>query len=103
MTLRNDNQVVRTRRGTRPGSSWADLTFGVLIRRVLHLRDVNRQRAGCVMAPVSIAWDGYRDWRPPAQPQGEESLADIVWADDVASCFEARRATDAKAGAGHGS
>ena len=100
MTLRDDDQVVRTRRGTRPGSSWADLTFGVLIRRVLHLRDANRQRASCSITPMALAWDGCRDWRPVARPQGEESLADLVWADDVASCFEARQAIDAKAGAG---
>ena len=100
MTLRGDDQVVRTRRGTRPGSSWADLTFGVLIRRILQLRDASRQHVNCPCVPVSIPWDGLRDWRPAEQPVGAESLADIVWADDVASCYELEQATAAKKGAG---
>ena len=100
MTLRGDDQVVRTRRGTRPGSSWADLTFGVLIRRILKLRDAGRQNAKCACSPVSIAWDGSRGWRPAEQPVCTESLADIVWADDVASCYEVTQATEAKKGTG---
>ena len=39
MYLQGDTVPVRTRRGTRPGSAWADLTFGVIIARILKVRD----------------------------------------------------------------
>ncbi|CAE7819601.1 unnamed protein product, partial [Symbiodinium sp. KB8] len=60
MTLRDDDRIIRTRRGTRPGSSWADLTFGVIIRRILGLRDASRTRL-----QVRAAGSLFREARDP--------------------------------------
>ncbi|CAE7938325.1 unnamed protein product, partial [Symbiodinium necroappetens] len=56
--LKNDVVPVRTYRGTRPGSAFADVVFALLIPRVLALRDALRSSAiehSC--APV-LPWDG---------------------------------------------
>ena len=70
------------------------------MRRILKLRDDSRRRVRPPCRQISLAWDGFRDWRPIGARDIQVPMADIVWADDVASCLEVERATDAKRGAG---
>ena len=83
MCLRGDDVPLATRRGTRPGSAWADLTFGVVIARILRLRDACKAKLfGVGQVPV-VPWDGARDWRPVQGPDTSVPLADLIWADDL--------------------
>ena len=84
--LRGDQQAILTHRGTRPGSSWADVLFGMIIARVLDERDSLEFTDQA--APISrprIPWDGQKTLQPcPSSAQPIE-LGDVVWADDVAT------------------
>ena len=95
MCLVDDCQPIVTRQGSRPGSSFADLFYGVTVPRMLRCRDEARQ--GChgssqyVEHAPTIRWDGRFDLSPPA---GDPStwtcsvqLSDIIWADDLAKCI----------------
>ena len=83
--LHQDSQIVMTRRGTRPGSSWADSLFSILFARVLQRRGSFAEQG---LQP-SVPWSGQRDLRPPAP--GEQLprvvVQDIVFADDLATCI----------------
>ncbi|CAE7949382.1 unnamed protein product, partial [Symbiodinium sp. KB8] len=98
MVLRNDDVAVKTHRGTRPGSAWADLTFGVLVRRILQVRDGCRRARTGTTSSAQVSWDGQRHWGPAEDETQIVSLEDIVWADDVASCLDT---VDAASTAGH--
>ena len=100
MCLRGDATPVATMRGTRPGSAWADLTFGFVIRRILALRDDYRRALRGVCKPVQVPWDQHRDWRPIEETVVELAITDLVWADDVASCFDVDNASEASRGIG---
>ena len=84
MHLRGDSVAVATRRGTRPGSAWADLTFGVLVRRVLRLRNACRQQLCDHNVVPQIMWDGCRGWQPPQDPVVSLPLDDV----DLAACLD---------------
>ena len=92
MYLQGDTTPVATRRGTRPGSAWADLTFGVVVRRVLALRDEGRAATPKASRPACIAWDSCRHWGPPESCTSSVLVEDLVWADDVACCLPVERA-----------
>ncbi|CAE7817440.1 unnamed protein product [Symbiodinium sp. CCMP2592] len=90
MTLARDDQIIQTRRGTRPGSAWADLAFAVLAQRILSVRDAQRSPATVEAANSRILWDGARHWGESAALPAEHTetkLADVIWADDFAVCL----------------
>eukprot|EP00439_Symbiodinium_sp_Y106_P038167 s6818_g4.t1 len=83
MHLKGDSVPIATRRGTRPGSAWADLTFGVL-------------RPNKVQGEVpNVPWDSRRDWGPPESPGTTLLLDDLIWADDLATCLDVLQVADA--------
>ena len=100
MYLAGDDQPIMTRQGSRPGSSFADLFYGVTVPRILSWRD--SARAACVEASPdvcwdqSLKWDGRRDFSPPiGTPEAWAHTAvmhDVVWADDLAKCIFVSRA-----------
>ncbi|CAE7245937.1 unnamed protein product, partial [Symbiodinium sp. CCMP2456] len=86
--LQQDCRVVHTRRGTRPGSSWADVMFSLLFARVLERRGTFVEQG---FQPV-IPWSGRRcptafDARRAGQQT--ETVQDVVYADDLATCIVA--------------
>ena len=72
-----------TRRGTRPGSNWADLTFAVILKAVLACRDNMRS---CVSAP-QVPWNGSKSVFAPPEGGRFVELGEVIWADDLAACF----------------
>ena len=89
MTLVGDTTQVQTTRGSRPGSSWADLFFGVTVPGILALRDSTRDASPRPHPRATISWDGWKGFFDPPQPTSPDSslvdLDDVVWADDLAS------------------
>ncbi|CAE7595453.1 unnamed protein product, partial [Symbiodinium sp. CCMP2456] len=84
--LHQDSALVRTRRGTRPGSSWADTMFSLLFARVLKRRGDFAVEG---YKPI-VPWSGER--RPvafDARRAGAQQIdvQDIVYADDLATCI----------------
>ena len=88
MDLAHDGSgPILTRRGTRPGSSLARVTFGLLLRRHLGYRRTLRPEHCTSPTPV-LRWDGIRSFSPTRMESCEEStLEDIVSADDLANCL----------------
>ncbi|CAE7809604.1 unnamed protein product [Symbiodinium sp. CCMP2592] len=82
--LKGDDKVVATSRGSRPGSSWADLVFAEVVARVLQRRDALRAAGHPCSEPVRLPWDGERSLAPVTSPTDELTLDNVVWADDVA-------------------
>ena len=83
--LHDDRKLVMTRRGTRPGSSWADILFGILFSKVLRRRG---DFANLELCPA-IAWSGKRELVPfdaRRKDKQEVKVQDIVYADDLATC-----------------
>ena len=94
MTLAGDSEAILTTKGSRPGSSWADLFFGVTIPGIVALRDSLRDqgRRGC--SPITIQWDGERSFFPSLSENASchfATLDDVVWADDMASFLQITR------------
>ena len=89
MTLSTDDTPVLTTQGSRPGSSWADLFFGVTVPGILAVRDQMRKEAPKVAQAVVVGWDGWKGFfepPPSVQPSSAQvTLDDVVWADDLAS------------------
>ncbi|CAE7602754.1 unnamed protein product [Symbiodinium sp. CCMP2592] len=83
--VHDDQVLVRTKRGTRPGGSLADITFALLFARVLDRREHYPQHT-----IPRIPWSGCREIRvfQPKQDGIDPSveLKDIVFADDHAAC-----------------
>ena len=72
-----------TRRGTRPGSNWADLTFAVILKTVLACRDKLRT---CTYTP-RLPWNGSKNVFDLQGGGDPVDLGEVVWADDLAACF----------------
>ncbi|CAE6968585.1 unnamed protein product [Symbiodinium sp. CCMP2592] len=89
--LRGDSKVVLTARGTRPGSSWADILFGMVIGRVLKERDT-MEGLGATSATTipSLPWDGQKTLNECADHHPQISIGDLIWADDTATLRIAR-------------
>ena len=80
--LKDDDTPVESMRGTRPGSSFADLVFALLVPKILALRDSLRGTGTRSEAPV-YRWDGERTLAPCTD--GEDiPVQDVIWADDLA-------------------
>ncbi|CAE7215539.1 unnamed protein product, partial [Symbiodinium sp. KB8] len=91
MVLAGDDRPILTRQGSRPGSSWADLFYGITVPRILEARD--RERCGYpeAMQAWSISWDGCMDLSTPSSDPADwvcqTDLSDVIWADDLAKCI----------------
>ncbi|CAE7562314.1 unnamed protein product [Symbiodinium sp. CCMP2592] len=95
MCLAGDVQPVVTRQGSRPGSSFADLFYGVTVPRMLQWRDSARSGSEASLPAVehapTVRWDGRFDFsepsRDPATWTSAATLDDVIWADDLAKCI----------------
>ncbi|CAE7224339.1 unnamed protein product [Symbiodinium sp. CCMP2592] len=85
-TIAGDRVPVQTRRGSRPGSTFADLMFGAGVSAILDLKESLRAQTPDAVTRPSIPWDGRRDLSPAGMPTTTVTLGDVVWADDVAEC-----------------
>eukprot|EP00439_Symbiodinium_sp_Y106_P025363 s1003_g3.t1 len=94
MHLKGDSVPIATRRGTRPGSAWADLTFGVLVGRILRLRDTCRGPNKVKGEVPQVPWDSRRDWGPPDGSDATLPLDDLIWADDLATRLDVLHVAD---------
>ncbi|CAE7237351.1 unnamed protein product [Symbiodinium sp. CCMP2456] len=82
----DDEELVMTRRGTRPGGCLADAMFSLLFSRVLSRRGSFRDKG---WAP-RIPWSGRRDLQEcldPAHAPTSVDAQDIIYADDLATCI----------------
>ena len=82
--LRGDNCPVMTTRGSRPGSSWADLIFAVLLGRIIDRRNALREASCQVTRPLALPWDGCRCLTPCDSAAPLLEVKEVMWADDIA-------------------
>ncbi|CAE7805203.1 Shprh [Symbiodinium sp. KB8] len=80
--LKEDSIPAATQRGTRPGSSFADLVFAMLIPKILARRDSFRGNHHHGVPPT-FPWDGERTLEP-CDASEEIEVGDVIWADDLA-------------------
>ena len=92
MTIAGDGECpIATHRGSRPGSSWADLMFGLLVKRLLLRRDsiLDRECEPAEEWAPTLAWDGCRSFATtasePAAGSRQVPFGDQIWADDLAT------------------
>ena len=87
--VRNDSAVVQTRRGSRPGDSFADLCFSFALTKILQSAVSDIKEA---FPDLTISWDGHH--RPLVSGPECVRLDPLmpVWADDVAIALEDRDA-----------
>ncbi|OLP87581.1 hypothetical protein AK812_SmicGene31189 [Symbiodinium microadriaticum] len=83
--LRGDTVAMATNRGTRPGSSWADILFATVMQRVLQRRNELRQGLLYPSSAPKVPWDGQRTLTPCSSDAGEIEIDDAEWADDLAT------------------
>ncbi|CAE7217238.1 unnamed protein product, partial [Symbiodinium necroappetens] len=79
-----DATPVATARGTRPGSSWADILFAFLMPRILRVRDQILAESHHEPQPPTLPWDGCKVLEPCDSDQ-RVVISDIIWADDIAT------------------
>ncbi|CAE7253055.1 unnamed protein product [Symbiodinium sp. CCMP2592] len=82
--LSGDPTLVRTSRGTRPGSSIADVAFNLLFQKVLEKRSPAAEKH-----LPSFMWSGRRELTqamPAHSGSVKVDVGDIVYADDHAAC-----------------
>ena len=82
--LRGDSVPVSTARGSRPGSSFADLVFALLVPRILQARDLLRADTLQRSRPPLFPWNGHFCLDPCDSDAPSIEVGDIVWADDIA-------------------
>ncbi|CAE7155771.1 unnamed protein product, partial [Symbiodinium necroappetens] len=78
---------VVTHRGSRPGSSLADIMYSAGVGCIIAKRDSLRTADPNAGRVPCIPWDGRRDVSPAGAPTQWPSLSDVIWADDLAACF----------------
>ena len=96
--MARDTIPVRTGRGTRPGSSWADVLFALLMPRIFLKRDAILRQLGHDTASHTLPWDGNRSLDPCDLSEGTLEVAEITWADDVAIPRQCASAADVAQG-----
>ena len=79
---------VLAQRGTRPGSCFADLFFGAVLKRVIQCWDAKKDDQN----RPRIAWDGCRDLCVRAQVTSV-LLFDVIWADDLVEAIDCATAS----------
>ena len=79
-----DATPVATARGTRPGSSWADILFAFLMPRILRVRDQILAESHHEPQPPTLPWDGCKVLEP-CDSDRSVVISDIIWADDIAT------------------
>ena len=92
--LHGDSQLTCTRRGSRPGSSWADALFACLFEKVLERRETDF-RAACF---PQVPWDGRKALSPVLQESDAShsvKASEVIYADDLAVMALARQAITA--------
>ena len=98
MYLAGDGRPAVTRQGSRPGSSWADLFYGVTVPRIIALRDQLRSCYTQVAPTRTVRWDGRIDLSEPScNPEDwtcQVDLEDVIWADDLAKCVPVEHAAE---------
>ena len=82
--LQGDSVPLATGRGSRPGSSCADVLFALLIPRILATRDRLRDSAICHSAAPVLPWDGAYNLEICADDAPSIRISDVIWADDIA-------------------
>ncbi|CAE7613083.1 CYB2, partial [Symbiodinium sp. KB8] len=82
--LRGDDTAVMTSKGSRPGSSWADLIFAALVRRILERRNQLRSERDELSSPLTLPYDGRKCLDPSPGDAAKVSVSEVVWADDLA-------------------
>ena len=92
--LAGDSLPVATGRGTRPGSSWADVLFAVLIPRILGRRDELLQTFGPLSESPTLPWDGDRTLTAVSGDAPRLHYKDVVWADDIATPKQCRHVSE---------
>ena len=85
--LRGDHIPVVTHRGSRPGSSLADIMYSAGVGCILAKRDALRAADPASGRVPRIPWDGRRDISPADAPTQWPSLSEVIWADDLAEFF----------------
>ena len=98
MYLAGDGRPAITRQGSRPGSSWADLFYGVTVPRIIALRDQLRSCYAQVTPVRTVRWDGRLDLSEPSGDPADWTcqvdLEDVIWADDLAKCVPVEHADE---------
>ena len=82
--IAGDSTPIATGRGTRPGSSWADVLFALLMPKVLRKRDDILATLGATPTKPQFLWDGVQSLDPCAEGSPLTSVDEVVWADDIA-------------------
>ena len=82
--LQGDSVPIATGRGSRPGSSCADVLLALLIPRILATRDGLRDSALCHSTAPEFPWDGAFTLEACASDSPNLSISDVIWADDIA-------------------
>ena len=87
--MHQDSALVRTQRGTRPGSSLADVLYGLLFTKVLQRRGDFSDEGWKPHVP----WNGRRDIQSHDGRRADVQqlpVQDLVYADDLATCIVER-------------
>ncbi|CAE7264709.1 unnamed protein product, partial [Symbiodinium sp. KB8] len=82
--IAGDSVPIATGRGTRPGSSWADVLFALLMPKVLRKRDALLEAMGAAPVRPTFPWDGTQSLAPCADDCPLCPVEEVVWADDIA-------------------
>ena len=83
--LQQDTIPVLTSRGTRPGSSWADLLFSTIVGRILKRRDDLQEGLAVASSTPQVQDDGKITLAPCSEGAPSTALSDLIWADDIAT------------------
>ncbi|OLP92674.1 hypothetical protein AK812_SmicGene25481 [Symbiodinium microadriaticum] len=82
--IQGDSVPIATGRGSRPGSSWADVLFALLIPRILAARNRLRDSMNCHSTAPVFPWDGDFTLAPCTDSSASLQVSDVIWADDIA-------------------
>ena len=96
--LQNDHCPVITSKGTRPGSSWADLLFAFVVKKITERRDALLAASAPHALEPHIPADCDRTLLPCDSHRGSRPLSDLVWADDIATMRVTRQASQLLSG-----
>ena len=89
-TVDGSSTVTATRRGSRPGDSFADVCFGFTLAKIMkEVEETLSERFPC----LAISWSGKLSPFPSVVPGGELGPLMPVWADDIALAAKHRQAS----------